>query len=97
MKVSCTKLLEQPTVFMDEEFTARMAVAAPHAVHMTSGAGHDAMILAPHMPAAMLFLRSPGGFSHHPAEHVLPEDAADAFEAGRRFLEILERLEVSHG
>ena len=28
---------------------------------MTSGAGHDAMIVAPHMPAAMLFLRTPGG------------------------------------
>ena len=38
---------------------------------MTSGAGHDAMIVAARMPAAMLFLRSPGGISHHPDESVL--------------------------
>ena len=40
---------------------------------MASGAGHDAMILAGRMPAAMLFLRSPGGISHHPDETVLEE------------------------
>ena len=51
---------------------------------MTSGAGHDAMILAPHVPSAMLFLRSPGGISHHPDESVLPGDVDVALEAGRR-------------
>ena len=40
---------------------------------MNSGAGHDAMIMAERMPAAMLFLRSPGGISHHPDEAVLEE------------------------
>ena len=35
---------------------------------MPSGAGHDAMIMAGRMPTAMLFLRSPGGLSHHPDE-----------------------------
>ena len=39
---------------------------------ITSGAGHDAMIVARRVPAAMLFLRSPGGLSHHPDEAVLP-------------------------
>ena len=51
---------------------------------MTSGAGHDAMIVARRMPAAMLFLRSPGGISHHPDETVLPEDVAAALEVGLR-------------
>jgi allantoate deiminase len=60
---------------------------------MTSGAGHDAMILAPHVPSIMLFLRSPGGISHHPGESVLPEDVEAAIDAGRRFI---ERLEAKH-
>ncbi len=58
---------------------------------MASGAGHDAMIVARRMPAAMLFLRSPGGISHHPDESVLAEDVGAALEAGMRFLEELER------
>ncbi len=53
------------------------------AVHrMASGAGHDAMIVARRMPAAMLFLRSPGGISHHPDETVLAEDVAAALARG---------------
>ena len=42
------------------------------------------------MPASILFLRSPGGISHHPDETVLPEDVAAALAAGARFLELLE-------
>jgi len=55
--------------------------------HMTSGAGHDAMIVAPHIPAAMIFLRNPGGISHHPEESVLAEDVASALHAGLHFLD----------
>jgi len=54
---------------------------------MTSGAGHDAMVMAPIMPAAMLFLRSPGGVSHHPDESVLIDDVAAALICGKRFVE----------
>jgi allantoate deiminase len=75
--------LDQPAVTMDANLTALLT--APH--HMTSGAGHDAMILAPHVPTAMLFLRSPGGISHHPDESVLTEDVAATLEVGRRFIE----------
>ena len=51
---------------------ARAVEAAGYrSIGMTSGAGHDAMILAAMVPAAMLFLRSPGGISHHPDESVL--------------------------
>jgi allantoate deiminase len=35
---------------------------------MPSGAGHDAMVLAHHVPAAMLFVPSRGGLSHTPDE-----------------------------
>jgi acetylornithine deacetylase/succinyl-diaminopimelate desuccinylase-like protein len=35
---------------------------------MPSGAGHDAMLVGRHVPAAMLFVPSRGGISHSPAE-----------------------------
>jgi allantoate deiminase len=57
---------------------------------MVSGAGHDAMIMARHMPAVMLFLRSPKGLSHHPDESVLEGDVAAAISAGSKFLRLLE-------
>jgi len=59
----------------------------PH--RMTSGAGHDAMILAEKVPAAMIFLRSPGGISHDPAESVEVEDVAKALDCGLHLLEQL--------
>jgi len=53
---------------------------------MTSGAGHDAMVVAPHLPSVMLFLRSPGGLSHHPNETVLPGDVEAALATASHFL-----------
>jgi allantoate deiminase len=80
--------MDQPAVTMDPHLTDLLARSAPH--RMLSGAGHDAMILARRMPAAMLFLRSPGGLSHHPDESVLPGDVDAALIAGMHFLEDLE-------
>jgi allantoate deiminase len=37
----------------------------------------------------MLFLRSPGGLSHHPGETVLPHDVEAAFATGVEFLRSL--------
>jgi len=82
--------LDQPAVAMDEDLMNLF----PPAHRMTSGAGHDAMIMARRMPVAMLFLRSPGGISHHPDETVLVDDVAAALEAGMTFL---ERLDARHG
>jgi allantoate deiminase len=53
---------------------------------MPSGAGHDAIVMAGRLPTAMLFVRSPGGVSHHPDESVLTEDVAAALHVGREFL-----------
>jgi allantoate deiminase len=53
---------------------------------MPSGAGHDAMVMVARVPAAMLFLRSPRGISHHPDEAVLEEDVEAALKAGAFFL-----------
>ena len=38
-----------------------------------SGAGHDAQILAPHVPTAMVFVPSVAGISHAPEERTWPE------------------------
>jgi len=66
--------------------------AAGFPVHrMASGAGHDAMILAKHVPAAMLFIQSPGGLSHCPEESVREEDVAAGLSSGAEFLRLLER------
>jgi allantoate deiminase len=83
--------LDQPAVVMDAGLTDLLGDSKLHRI--TSGAGHDAMIVARRMPAAMLFLRSPGGISHHPDETVLVEDVAAALEVGMGFL---ERLETRH-
>jgi len=47
------------------------------------------MILAGRMPVAMLFLRSPGGISHHPDEAVIEADVVAALGAGLAFLDDL--------
>lgn len=83
--------LDQAAVPMDERLRSRLADAvakAGYPVHlMNSGAGHDAMIIAPFLPSAMLFLRSPGGISHHQDENVLVDDVAAALRAGAQFLQ----------
>jgi allantoate deiminase len=60
------------------------AGATPH--RMTSGAGHDAAVLAGVMPACMLFLRSPGGIRHHPDAAVIREDVELAINVMREFV-----------
>jgi allantoate deiminase len=83
-------LMDQPAVTMD----ARLCALAQDAIRgigikplsMVSGAGHDAMILAERVPSTMIFLRSPGGISHHPDESVRPEDVRNALAAGLAFL-----------
>jgi len=95
LTVSHEQRLDQAAVAMDSELTnllERAVLSAGYPVRrMPSGAGHDAMIMARRMPAAMLFLRSPGGISHHPDESVRAKDIAAALTAGLRFLEELER------
>ena len=44
---------------------------------MASGAGHDSMQLAPHIPTAMIFIPCVGGISHDEAEDISPEWAAN--------------------
>jgi allantoate deiminase len=72
-----------------ELLDAAVRSAGEQPVRMVSGAGHDAMIVAARLPSCMLFLRSPGGLSHHPAEAVLTRDVTAALAAGMKFLQLL--------
>jgi allantoate deiminase len=85
--------LDQPSVAMDSRLVSALAAAVSRSgapVHrLSSGAGHDAMIMASRMPAAMLFLRTPEGISHHPDESVREDDVAAALTTGRHFLDEL--------
>jgi allantoate deiminase len=96
--VTFEEQLDQPAVAMDTRLRGMLANSVEAAGfplhHMMSGAGHDAMIVAPHIPSAMLFLRSPGGLSHHPDEAVLAEDVEAAFRAGLEFIRSIEAAHV---
>lgn len=48
----------------------------PDAPLLPTSAGHDAGVLANHVPTAMLFVRNPTGVSHAPSEFASDEDCA---------------------
>jgi allantoate deiminase len=87
--------LDQQAVPMDTRLTERLEQAVRCAevepLQMVSGAGHDAMIVATALPSCMLFVRTPGGISHHPDESVLAGDVEAALKAGMEFLKLLSR------
>lgn len=96
LSVRWSERMNQPAVAMDPFLGSQIEQALgkagcrPH--RMVSGAGHDAMIVAEQIPAAMIFLRTPGGVSHDPAESVIVDDVAKAIEAG---LYLLDQLSVT--
>ena len=80
LELSCTE--ELPAVPLDPGVCERLREAAwrlelelPETV---SGALHDTAILAPLLPAAMLFIASRGGISHNPGEFSRIDDIACA-------------------
>jgi hydantoinase/carbamoylase family amidase len=66
-----------PATELDPGLRALLArhveAAGEEVVELVSGAGHDAMVLAAHVPAAMLFVPSRAGVSHAPEEFTAPE------------------------
>jgi allantoate deiminase len=90
LTVTSRILMDQPAVPMDPGLCALAMDAIRdigiNPLSMISGAGHDAMILAERVPVTMIFLRSPGGVSHHPEESVRPQDVENALAAGLTFL-----------
>jgi hydantoinase/carbamoylase family amidase len=93
LTVSWDRIYELEPLPLDERLIATCELAATEegASHqrLPSGAGHDAMIIGRHVPAAMLFLPSQAGISHNPVEHTSDEDC----ERGTRVLaRAVERL-----
>jgi N-carbamoyl-L-amino-acid hydrolase len=64
-----------PTVHFDTGLRDQLQTLLPNAPVLDTGAGHDAGVLAGHIPTAMLFVRNPTGISHSPEELVEDDDA----------------------
>lgn len=90
LSVSSELHFEHAPVAMDAGLKALLRGAVEDAgqplYEMPSYAGHDARITAPRIPSAMLFLRSPGGLSHHPDERVHAKDVAVTLQVAVAFL-----------
>jgi len=85
---------KQPTPLdpeLQEVLTRAAAAEGAIARSMPSGAGHDAMVLAKQVPAAMLFVPSRAGISHSPDEYTSPEQC----ELGARVLAQAVRVLVA--
>lgn len=99
VNVTSTTQMQQDAVPMDRDLLRLLedAVGSTGCLvrRMVSGAGHDAMIVAPHMPTAMLFLRTPGGLSHHPDEAVAAGDVQLGLDTGIAFVKALAEREVN--
>jgi len=93
LSVRESHLMHQPAVAMDPFLTGEIEQAIAKTgckTHrMVSGAGHDVMILAEKVPSAMIFLRTPGGISHDPAESVAQSDVEKAIVCGSHLLDQL--------
>jgi N-carbamoyl-L-amino-acid hydrolase len=77
--VTLTNLSRSTPKLMDAGFQDALERAAEYRapgmhLRMPSGAGHDAQIFAEALPAAMLFVPSIGGISHHYAEDTRDAD-----------------------
>ena len=70
-----------PTVHFDTELRDWLRTLLPAAPGLDTGAGHDAGVLAGHIPTAMLFVRNPTGISHSPEELVEDADAESGAQA----------------
>ena len=75
--------------FQDAIEAASAGFAGGKSLRMPSGAGHDAQVLATVMPAAMLFVPSIGGISHHWTENTADADIVTGAEV---FVETCRRL-----
>jgi allantoate deiminase len=71
--------MESPATPMDKALIGQLEGAVRslgiEPLHLSSGAGHDAVAMVNLCPSAMLFVRCKGGISHNPAESITVEDA----------------------
>lgn len=93
VRIESTPLARFEPVQFDAGIVARIEAVADRLGHaprrMTSGAGHDAQMLARLCPAAMIFVPSIQGISHNPAERT---DEADLIAGANVLLHTLLEL-----
>jgi N-carbamoyl-L-amino-acid hydrolase len=73
-------------VVFDEPLRADLDAVLGGVPALPTGAGHDAGVLAAHVPTAMLFVRNPTGVSHAPEEHATDHDVDAGADALARIL-----------
>jgi N-carbamoyl-L-amino-acid hydrolase len=78
-----------PAVAFDPDLRARLRAVLGGVPELSTGAGHDAGVLAARVPTAMLFVRNPTGVSHSPAEHAEDADCVAGIHALAAVLEDL--------
>lgn len=88
---------QQPAIEMDsnlrEILEHSIADIGIDLFSMSSGAGHDAAVMAEAFPTGMLFLRQPKPISHHPDEDVDVEDVASGIQV---LINAIDRLAQQH-
>jgi len=87
-EVTVTEESATALVAFDRGLARRLATLLDAPV-LPTGAGHDAGVLAAHLPTAMLFVRNPSGVSHSPAEAATDADCAAGVRALAAVLEEL--------
>ncbi|RDI33281.1 allantoate amidohydrolase [Lentzea flaviverrucosa] len=88
-EVTVTEESYGDTVYFDSALRDDIAGALGGVPALPTGAGHDAGILAAHVPTAMLFVRNPTGVSHAPEEFA---EQADVDEGVRALAATIEHL-----
>ncbi|WP_086668410.1 allantoate amidohydrolase [Lentzea kentuckyensis] len=88
-EVTITEESYGDTVYFDPKLRDDIAGALGGVPALPTGAGHDAGILAEHVPTAMLFVRNPTGVSHAPEEFA---EQADVDEGVRALAATIEHL-----
>jgi beta-ureidopropionase / N-carbamoyl-L-amino-acid hydrolase len=87
--VAVTAESRSPETRFDAALRDRLSRTLKDAPILPTGAGHDAGVLAEHVPAAMLFVRNPTGVSHAPGEYATDVDCAAGVVA---LADVLEEL-----
>jgi len=93
VSISAEQLARFEPVLFDIGIVERIEAAARNrglgVRRMTSGAGHDAQMMARIAPAAMIFVPSAGGISHSPREHT---DDAELVAGANILLDVATQL-----
>lgn len=81
-----------------KELQQKMAEAAEESgvspYYLSSGAGHDAMIIGRHLPSALLFVRSKDGVSHNPEEWSDLNDCVKGVQILKTYIEKLQQESI---